>query len=277
MRGPAGTARGRRRGPDLTGVGAPVLWHSVAMRPVRQEIMWHAVLDAVAATGRDDALRVLDLGGGTGGDAVRLATLGHRVTVADPSPDALASLARRAAEAGVDGSSDGSVTGVLADTSDLAEHLSDAFFDLVLLHGVVEHVDDPAQALRAVVPVLAGGGVLSLVVANRSAAVLARALSGDFDGAATTLDTTAATWDLRTQGPRRFVPDELDALLADAGLRVEQRLALRVFSDLVPSAVVDVEPGARERLWALERRVRATSEFSGISGGLQWTARLDLG
>ena len=70
--------------------------------------MWHAVLDAVAATGRDDALRVLDLGGGTGGDAVRLATLGHQVTVADPSPDALASLARRAAEAGVAASSDGS-------------------------------------------------------------------------------------------------------------------------------------------------------------------------
>ena len=45
-------------------------------------------------------LRVLDLGGGTGGIAVPLAAAGHDVTVVDPSPDALASLARRAAETG---------------------------------------------------------------------------------------------------------------------------------------------------------------------------------
>ena len=62
------------------------------MRPVRQEIMWQAVLDAVEALERSGPLDVLDVGGGTGGDAVRLAALGHRVTVVDPSPDALASL-----------------------------------------------------------------------------------------------------------------------------------------------------------------------------------------
>ena len=43
-------------------------------------------------------LRVLDLGGGTGGLAVALAEQGHTVTVVDPSPDALASLSRRVAE-----------------------------------------------------------------------------------------------------------------------------------------------------------------------------------
>jgi S-adenosylmethionine-dependent methyltransferase len=38
------------------------------------------------------ALEVVDLGGGTGGVATALAGQGHRVTVIDPSPDALASL-----------------------------------------------------------------------------------------------------------------------------------------------------------------------------------------
>ena len=46
-------------------------------------------------------LDIVDVGGGTGGFAVALARLGHRVTVIDPSPDALAALERRAAEAGV--------------------------------------------------------------------------------------------------------------------------------------------------------------------------------
>ena len=51
-------------------------------------------------TGR--ACDVLDIGGGTGGFAVRVAELGHRVTVVDPSPDALAALDRRAREGGVE-------------------------------------------------------------------------------------------------------------------------------------------------------------------------------
>src|SRR5215213_4890991 len=45
-------------------------------------------------------LTVLDVGGGTGGFAVPMAEAGHRVTVVDASPDALASLLRRAGETG---------------------------------------------------------------------------------------------------------------------------------------------------------------------------------
>ena len=61
--------------------------------------------------------RVLDIGGGTGGFAVRLAALGHRVTVVDPSPDALAALARRADEEDVADR----VTGLQGDLDNLRE------------------------------------------------------------------------------------------------------------------------------------------------------------
>lgn len=237
--------------------------------------MWQAVLDAVASAGGEggtsSGLDVVDVGGGTGGDAVRLATLGHRVTVVDPSPDALASLDRRAAEADVAGE----VHGRLADTSDLGGVVPDASADLVLLHGVLEHVDDPAEALQAVRALLRPGGVLSVVVAGRPAAILARAVAGDFADALELFAADAATWDRRSQGPRRYVRDEVEALLQAAGLRVLRTSGLRVFADLVPSAVVDGEPGARERLYALERAVQSASEFSGISGGLHCTARLD--
>ena len=53
-------------------------------------------------TGEWRPLDVVDLGGGTGGVASALAGDGHRLTVIDPSPDALASLERRTAEAGSD-------------------------------------------------------------------------------------------------------------------------------------------------------------------------------
>lgn len=233
--------------------------------------MWQAVLDAVEAVETEGPLDVLDVGGGTGGDAVRLAALGHRVTVVDPSPDALASLDRRAAEAGVQDH----VTGVLGDTADLGAAAT-AGTDLALLHGVLEHVDDPVEALRTVASSLRSGGVLSVVVPGRPAAVLARALAGDFEAASTLAGASLEQWDLRADGPRRYVPEELHEQLAAAGFAVRAHVGLRTFADLVPSAVVDTEPGARERLYALERLVRTSSEFSGISAGLHTIARLDL-
>ena len=245
------------------------------MGPVRTEVMWQSVLDAVEAASTATAgLDVLDLGGGTGGDAVRLAHLGHRVTVVDPSPDALASLDRRATES--DLQPPGSVTGVLGDTSDLAEHVAPASFDLVICHGVLEHVDDPGQALAATAATLRPGGHVSVVVAGRLAAVLARALAGDFDKAQSLFVADARTWDLRASGPRRFVVDEVTSLLTAHGFTPVQINALRVFTDLVPSALVDVEPGARDRLFALERLVRTAPDLTALSAGLQCIARLDL-
>jgi len=242
------------------------------MGPVRTEVMWQSVLDAVALAGPEaGALDVLDLGGGTGGDAVRLAALGHRVTVVDPSPDALASLSRRGLEAGLE-----TVVGLLADTTDLLDHVSASSFDLVLCHGVLEHVDDPDQALEAVSAVLRPGGLASVVVAGRHAAVVARALAGDFVASLALFDSTAATWDVRSQGPRRFVVAEVEELLLGHGFQPVRTTALRVFADLVPSALLDGEPGSREALYALERRVRNSPEFTALSAGLQLIARLDL-
>lgn len=245
------------------------------MGPVRAEVMWQTVRDALVAAGGEGgrALDVLDLGGGTGADAVRIAHAGHRVTVVDPSPDALASLHRRATEAGLESS----VTALLGDAADLAEHVDADAFDLVLCHGVLEHVDDPAAALDAVGTAVRPDGLVSVVVPGRVAAVVSRAVAGDLDTAGALLAASAATWDTRALGPRRFVSDELDDLLAAHGLRVVARAGVRVLTDLVPSALVDGEPGARERLFALERLAAADEEVRPLAGGLQALARLDLG
>jgi len=242
------------------------------MGPVRSELMWQAVADAVEIAGGGSLLDVLDLGGGTGGDAVRLAQQGHRVTVVDPSPDALASLHRRGVEAGLPAP----VNGVQGDASDLLDHVAPASYDLVVCHGVLEHVDDPGEALATVATVLRPGGHASVMVAGRNAAVAARALAGDFVTAQTLLGRSAASWDLRTMGPRRFVPAEVQELLVARGFTPVQSCGVRVFADLVPSAIVDTEPGARDALYALERILRTSTDFTGLSAGLHTIARLDL-
>lgn len=211
---------------------------------VRTGVVW----DAVAAR-LEPGARVVDIGGGTGGFAVRLAQQGHAVTVVDPSPDALAALGRRADEAGVADL----VTGVQGDLTDL-DIAGGA--DVVLCHGVLEVVPDPAAALRTIAGVLGEGGLLSLLVAQRHAAVVARAMAGHFQQALALLDDPAATG----RG-RRYTADEVTALLADAGFTVEATQAVRVFADLVPGSLLDLEPGSTAALVDLERAVAGRPEY----------------
>jgi S-adenosylmethionine-dependent methyltransferase len=111
----------------------------------RTAVVWDALGPLLGrdGSGDGDPLEVLDIGGGTGGFAVGVAELGHHVVVVDPSPDALATLARRSAEAGVADR----VRGVQGDLATLAELAPASGVDVVLCHGVLEVVDDPRAAL----------------------------------------------------------------------------------------------------------------------------------
>ncbi|MDT4958962.1 MAG: hypothetical protein QOD31_2761, partial [Pseudonocardiales bacterium] len=80
---------------------------------------------------------MLDCGGGSGSFAVPLAEAGAQVTVVDVSVDALATLRRRADEAGVAER----VQPVQADVESLADAVPAGSFDLVLAHGILEAVD----------------------------------------------------------------------------------------------------------------------------------------
>lgn len=215
----------------------------------RTAVVWEALLPVLA----DGPLDVLDIGGGTGGFAVRVAELGHRVTVVDPSPDALAALARRAREVGVE------VAGVQGDVSTLLEVAAPGGADVVLCHGVLEVVDDPVAATATIREVLRPGGVLSLLVAQRHAAVVARAMAGHFAQALELLDSTSASAHGRTG--HRFTSAELTTLLADAGFEIVSAHGVRVFADLVPGSLLDLEPGATAALVELERAVAGRAEY----------------
>src|SRR5262249_58959385 len=104
-----------------------------------------------ADTGRA-CLDIVDAGGGTGGFAVPLASLGHSVTVIDPSPDSLAAAQRRAAEQNVP------LRAVQGEAADLAVLAGEQSADLVLCHSVLEYVDSPTAAMAAIPAVLRPGG-----------------------------------------------------------------------------------------------------------------------
>ena len=186
-------ARSGGRGPDAErrrdGQQSSLVW----------DVLARVIAGRAAQTGRA-ALDIVDVGAGTGGFAVSIARRGHRVTVVDPSPDALAAARWRAAEAGV------TLTEVQGEAVDLPALVGQpgasgtsagsvfeagSVFgagsargaggaDLVICHNVLEYVDSPSDALSAVARVLRPGGTVSVLAANSVAAVLQRAVAGKY-------------------------------------------------------------------------------------------------
>jgi S-adenosylmethionine-dependent methyltransferase len=239
----------------------------------RSSLVWDVLADVIAArvaqSGRT-ALDIVDVGAGTAGFAVRIASRGHRVTVVDPSPDALAAARWRAAESGV------TLTEVQGEAGDLPALVGEPGTggasadengaDLVICHNVLEYVDSPDAALAAIARVLRPGGTVSVLAANAVAAVLQRALAGKYAEALALLPSSATSGPVSSgpvsssavssgpvsSGPvsssagqappaaRRFTLPELTALIEGAGLRVGDAHGIRIFSSLLPGAGADL-------------------------------------
>jgi S-adenosylmethionine-dependent methyltransferase len=238
----------------------------------RTAVVW-AVLQAEverrAAAGDAGRLRVLDLGGGSGVFAVALAELGHLVTVVDTSPDALATLQRRAGEAGVSDR----VVAVAGDVERMPDEIPAAGFDMVLCHGLLEIVDDAAATLRTVAGRLRPGGCASVMVTGRAATVMARVLGGHAAAALRALTDADGRWGDRDVLRRRFDTEQLRSLVADAGLVVESVHGAQIFADLVPGALLDGVPGAAETLRELELAASDRPPYRDIAAHLHVLAR----
>jgi S-adenosylmethionine-dependent methyltransferase len=244
--------------------------HMVGRREAaRGSVVWdvlRGVLAERAAEAGRDRLDVIDAVGGTGGFAVPLAALGHRVTVVDPSPDSLAAALRRAAEMDVP------ITAVQGEAGGLDSVAGEEAADLVICHSVLEYVDSPADALSAVARVLRPDGTVSVLAASAVAAVLHRALAGRFADAHTLLEDALAGASTAGKpedgGPRRFTLPALAALIEGAGLRPGAAHGVRIFADLVPSALVDADPGAADALRCLEAEAAAYPALRDIAAQL---------
>jgi S-adenosylmethionine-dependent methyltransferase len=234
----------------------------------RSSLVWDVLQDVItaraASLGRDAGgagaeLDIVDVGGGTGGFAVPFAALGHRVTVVDPSPDALAAAQRRAAEMRV------TLTAVQGDAGELASLVGDAAADLVICHSVLEYVDSPAAAMAAIARVLRPGATVSVLAANTVAAVLQRALAGRYAEARQLLAADGSGAPAEGTGgsaPRRFTLAGLTALITGAGLRAGDAHGIRVFAGLLPGAgaggsAAAADPAAADELRALEEAAAA--------------------
>ncbi len=181
---------------------------------------------------------VIDVGGGSGTRAVPLARLGCTVVVVDSSIDALAILGRRAADAGVADR----VAGRQADAAALATVVPAGSADLVLCHHLLETVDDPAATVAGIAAALKPGGIASVLVAGRFAAVLAHAAAGRFGDASAMLTDPDGRFGAQDPLRRRFDVAALERLLHDGGLQTEVVSGVGVLSGL---PIGSHRPGSR--------------------------------
>jgi SAM-dependent methyltransferase len=231
----------------------------------RTAVVWEVLRGALSERAEaSSAVQVLDIGGGTGGFAVPLAELGYQVTVIDPSPDSLAALERRAAEAGAAEQ----VRGIQGDAVDVIDLLGPASVDAVVCHSVLEVVDDPAAAVSSISTALRDGGIASVLVANRIGATIARVAAGRLAEARELMASDAGVTASGDSLRRRFTLPQLNELLAGGGLRPRTSHGVRVFADHAPQQLLDIDPQALEDLIALEHAAADEPAYLAVASSL---------
>jgi 2-polyprenyl-3-methyl-5-hydroxy-6-metoxy-1,4-benzoquinol methylase len=213
----------------------------------------------------------LDVGGGTGEMAVRLARCGFKVSVLDASQAMLAETERASTEASVRRC----ITLVHGDAGRLAHLFAPASFMVIVCHNVIEFLDGPAEVLQAISSLLVrrDNAVASVMVRNRAGEILSAALKdGDLVAAESILTAPNVRAKLANQLVAVFTPRELRDMLTRAGLNMLAEYGIRVFSDYLPEQFVD-ECSNYAAMLAIEQKLGAQPEFAAIARYTQMIAR----
>lgn len=175
-------------------------------------------------------LRVLDVAGGNGVEAVRMAADGHQVTLVDYSAEMLESARSLAETTGVSHR----VTCIESDVAKLGDVVTPGSFDLVLCHNLLQFVADVESTLVAVLEPLRAGGLLSVLAANAHSEPMRMALREmDLTGAYEALD--AARHYTKTFGPVfPRTAEEVGTTLRRLGVGVLGHYGIRSVCDYIP-------------------------------------------
>ncbi|MCI4062082.1 methyltransferase domain-containing protein [Micromonospora sp. R77] len=193
--------------------------------------------------------RILDLAGGDGADAVRLAGLGHHVTIVDNTPGMLAAARSRFAEAGLADR----VRLVEADVTATPAHLGGDAYDVVLCHNLIQYLSDPAAMIATARRAVRLGGSVSVMAINPASEPLFRA-TRDLDPAAALAALDADEAMGRTFGitVRHWPAERVAQWLTDSDCRLVGHYGIRAVNDYVRDNERKQDPEFFDALLRLE-------------------------
>jgi S-adenosylmethionine-dependent methyltransferase len=176
-------------------------------------------------------LKILDVAGGNGVEAVRLAAAGHEVTVVDYSSEMLSSAQALATGTGMGHR----VTCIESDVAKLGDVVEPGAYDLVLCHNLLQYVADVESTLVTVLQPLRPDGLLSVLAANAHSEPLRMAIR-DMDLAAALESLDAARHFTHTFSTQVFprTAEEVSAALRNLGVGVLGHYGIRSVCDYIP-------------------------------------------
>ncbi len=227
--------------------------YGTAKGQLRLELVWRDMCEQLPL--QASVMDVWDAGGGLGQMSQRLAELGHRVILSEPSMDMLM-LARQSLPASVD-----------CRQETLQSHTQSGktvkAYDLIVCHAVLEWLADPREALQQILPSLRPGAYLSLLFYNVNAIALANMVKGNLYKVSRE-DFSGMEGGFTPPSPQK--PDELLAFLQSQGMEIVSKRSVRFAYDLMARALreqrsvddvmaLEWQYGAREPYWQLGRYV----------------------
>jgi S-adenosylmethionine-dependent methyltransferase len=194
-------------------------------------------------------LQILDVGGGSGSDAIPLALQGHTVTLVDYSEKMLAEAHHQAIAQNVADR----LTFYQADLASLPTLFPQPTFDLVLCHNVIQYVPDLPAAIQAICAPLLPGGLLSLISINPySDTFQAALLRLDLDEAHQNLDAREIYTPVFDTTLRRYTAEELIPALEAARCPLLGHYGIRCVTDYIYDNERKYDPEFYDKLQRLE-------------------------
>lgn len=229
---------------------------------IRQSLLTHLYSTQLA----DDLAteqRVLDAGGGLGQMSAWFLEAGHRVDYFDVSAEMVERVSTELAPA-IDAHR---LTVQQASVLDFAPQQP---YDLVVLHAVLEWLEQPEQALARLMGWVRPGGILGLMVYNRHMLAMRNLMRG----------TLAKVRDNQLGGDGRGLtpispldPAQVRAQLEADGYTVISQAGIRTFSDLTEPTVLSWY--SEEEVLAMERQLCEQVPYRDLGRYVLFLARRD--
>lgn len=173
---------------------------------------------------KEQTLRILDMGGGTGMMAKVCADLGHHVDLVDAAQDALTLAAQKM----------GSHPNVTLIQSTLADFPKNKQYDVVICHAMLEWLHEPYEAIPTLKQFVKPLGLLSLSVFNKDAALFSNMSYGNFDYVQKGMKVKNQ---VRLNPKNPISPKALLSSLKGNSFVIEQKTGIRCFSDYVKRTI----------------------------------------
>ncbi|NCB39365.1 MAG: methyltransferase domain-containing protein [Erysipelotrichia bacterium] len=188
---------------------------------VRLATLQHDMLSGIKELSAGQPLQILDAGGGMGQIARWLAQMGHKIIMCDISAKMLQVAAEENQKAGLQDQ----IKIIHAPLQEIPVIMPDSKFNLILLHGVIEWMQTPPDAIKLLTPLLGADGAISLLYFNRNKLILKWGINGQ----------TQKAMSGKPLNPRMLTPanplseSDLYPVFSDCGLEAVSKAGIRIF------------------------------------------------